>query len=149
MSRGRIEQIGSADSLYQRPDSLFVAGFIGAPPINLLLGEATGGTVTVGEACLRLEGAASGPVVVGVRPEALRLGEGGLPAVVVEAEPMGRETLYLLDSPLGRVSALEAGGRARWRRAAPTTLRFDADASILFDRRSERRIVDARAILQA
>ena len=43
MSKGRIEQIGTAEDLYQRPDSLFVAGFIGSPPINLLPGEAVGG----------------------------------------------------------------------------------------------------------
>ena len=42
MSKGRIEQIGTADTLYHRPDSLFVAGFIGSPPINLLEGEASG-----------------------------------------------------------------------------------------------------------
>ena len=52
MSRGRIEQIGTADDLYQRPDSLFVAGFIGSPPINLLPGEAQAGGIRVGEAML-------------------------------------------------------------------------------------------------
>src|SRR5918992_925306 len=49
MSKGRIEQIGTADTLYHWPDSLFVAVFIGSPPINLLAGEATGSAICVGE----------------------------------------------------------------------------------------------------
>jgi inositol-phosphate transport system ATP-binding protein len=42
MNRGRIEQEGTADETYRRPSSLFVAGFIGAPPINLVPGRAAG-----------------------------------------------------------------------------------------------------------
>ena len=42
MRAGRIEQIGTPDDLYLRPSSLFVASFIGSPPINLIVGEARG-----------------------------------------------------------------------------------------------------------
>ncbi len=42
MRAGRIEQVGTPDDLYLRPSSLFVAGFIGSPPINLIAGEARG-----------------------------------------------------------------------------------------------------------
>src|SRR5215203_1571613 len=76
MSKGKIEQIGTADDLYQRPDSLFVAGFIGSPPINLLQGQASDGQTRVGEGSLPLSGRASGPVVVGIRPEHVSLGQG-------------------------------------------------------------------------
>ena len=48
MSQGRIEQVGSPDDLYLRPPSLVVAGFIGAPPINLLPGQ-IGGEQETGE----------------------------------------------------------------------------------------------------
>ena len=58
MSKGRIEQIGTAEDLYQRPDSLFVAGFIGSPPINLIAGDAAQGQVRVGEASCPCTGAA-------------------------------------------------------------------------------------------
>ncbi len=47
MSKGRIEQIGTADALYHTPDSLFVAGFIGSPPMNMLDGEAPHGRETI------------------------------------------------------------------------------------------------------
>ena len=50
MRAGRIEQIGTPDDLYLRPSSLFVAGFIGSPPINLIAGEAGDGTVSVNAA---------------------------------------------------------------------------------------------------
>ncbi len=74
MSKGRIEQIGTADDLYHRPQSLFVASFIGSPPINLLEGSADAGRLTIGTASLQLAGPASGKVVLGVRPEAVTLG---------------------------------------------------------------------------
>src|SRR5215207_247664 len=80
MSKGRIEQIGTAEDLYQRPDSLFVAGFIGSPPINLLQGQAQHGGVRIGGMTLPAE--ATGRVVLGVRPEAVRLGAGEIPARV-------------------------------------------------------------------
>ena len=47
MRAGRIEQIGTPDDLYVRPSSLFVAGFIGSPPINLVHGTAANGAVDV------------------------------------------------------------------------------------------------------
>jgi inositol-phosphate transport system ATP-binding protein len=115
MSRGRIEQIGTADALYSRPDSIFVAGFIGSPPINLLPGAASGGDLRVGEVTMPLAAPAEGPVTLGVRPEDVRLGEGPLAARIEDLEPHGRETIYHLATPLGAVRALEAGAAARWR----------------------------------
>src|SRR5688572_12532551 len=61
MRHGRMEQQGSPDDLYLRPNSLFVASFIGAPPINLLPAVAEGGILRVEGATLAYEGAAAGP----------------------------------------------------------------------------------------
>ena len=47
MRAGEIEQVGQPDDLYRRPASLFVAGFIGSPPINLLEGQAQGGGIRI------------------------------------------------------------------------------------------------------
>ena len=47
MRAGRIEQIGTPDELYLSPSSVFVASFIGSPPINLIAGEAQGGMLAV------------------------------------------------------------------------------------------------------
>ena len=115
MSKGRIEQIGTADSLYHRPDSLFVAGFIGSPPINLLEGEAAGATLRVGEVSLPLDKEASGRVTLGVRPESVRLGERGFAARIEDLEPHGRETIY----HLADAARAAPGARSRFGGALP------------------------------
>jgi inositol-phosphate transport system ATP-binding protein len=144
MSRGRIEQVGSPDDLYHRPQSLFVAGFIGAPPINLLPGAVAEGRLRVGELSIALDGEAPQKTILGLRPEAIRLGAGAIRAAVEDVEPMGRETLYLLDSALGQVRVLEPGAEARLRRGEQTSLDFAPADALLFDAASERRLTATR-----
>src|SRR6266496_4331438 len=79
MSNGRIEQRGTPDELYERPQTGFVAGFLGVS--NLLLGTVADGVVRLdggGEVRVRPEALAgrSGRVAVGVRPEKIRVGPG-------------------------------------------------------------------------
>ena len=73
MSEGRLLQLGTPDEIYRTPRTLFVAGFIGSPPMNLLQAVASGGEVRAGDLTFRLPGVPDGDVVVGLRPEALRL----------------------------------------------------------------------------
>ena len=73
MNAGRVEQEGAAEDLYERPDTLFVASFVGSPPINLFDGEADGGAVKVHEASIPLAESARGPVVLGIRPESVQV----------------------------------------------------------------------------
>ena len=88
MDQGRIQQVGSPDEVFNRPVNQFVAGFIGSPTMNFLPATverdgAALGFVGAGLRCPvpaamlpqaeRLQGQ---PVVVGVRPQALMLGEG-------------------------------------------------------------------------
>ncbi len=145
MSKGRIEQVGSPDDLYLRPASLFVAGFIGAPPINLLPGAAEGGHLAINGASLPCEGEVSGDVMLGLRPEALRFEAGGLEAQITDIEPMGRETLYLVDSDLGVLRVLEPGSTVRHGLGDGVSVAFDGDDSLIFDQASERLIPDGRA----
>ena len=140
MRQGRIEQIGTADELYGRPASLFVASFIGAPPINLIAGRAENGAFRVDRLALAVEGEARGDAILGVRPEAVRLAEGPLSGVVEAVEPMGRETLYVLDTPLGTLRALEAGARRSFGQGDRTQLGFAPSDTLLFDASSERRL---------
>jgi inositol-phosphate transport system ATP-binding protein len=145
MSQGRIEQVGSPDDLYLRPESLFVAGFIGAPPINLLPGEIGGEHLQVNGTSLPCSGSAAGNVVLGLRPEALRFSRDGLPGQIAAIEPMGRETLYLVESGLGVLRVLEAGSTVRHGLGDGVSMAFDADDSLIFDQASERLIPDGRA----
>ena len=145
MSKGRIEQVADPVELYTRPESLFVAGFVGAPPINLLVGRATGGEVAVNELRLKLEGGTvSGDVVLGIRPEHVRLADRGLAGRIDQAEPMGRETLYLVDTAMGAIRVLEGGAGVRFGAGDSVRVGFRPEDTLLFDRESETLIPEAR-----
>jgi multiple sugar transport system ATP-binding protein len=98
MHDGRVEQVGSPLDLYDRPDNLFVAGFIGSPAMNMLTGALTEGRDTfVTDSGARLPVGSPGTaqpgqkLVYGVRPESFRLG-GDVPLTVEVIEPTGSET---------------------------------------------------------
>src|SRR5436305_1657152 len=107
MHDGRIEQIGEPLELYDRPDNLFVAQFIGSPAMNLVNGtlrrsngsayvEASGG---VRWPVFRAPGADGQAVMLGVRPEHLTIAEASGDAVageIIVVEPMGAETELLI-----------------------------------------------------
>ncbi len=138
MRDGRIEQIGSPDDLYSRPASIFVAGFIGSPPINLLDGQQQDGAIHVGDASLPCLGEApGGKVTLGLRPENMHFGESGIPGRIAQLEPMGREILYVVDTPVGHVRVLEVGSIAAHRIGEQVHMAFDPDASLLFEAQTE------------
>jgi len=93
MRDGELQQIGPPQVVHDRPANVFVAGFIGSPPMNLLEGEAVGGTVKVdgGEVPLPAPVAAHS-VIVGIRPEELSVDPSGtLAATVSLIESLGHE----------------------------------------------------------
>jgi inositol-phosphate transport system ATP-binding protein len=140
MNAGKVEQEGTAKDLYERPKTLFVASFIGSPPINLLDGHAADGAIKLQQATLKLAGAASGDVVLGLRPEALHVNGSGMQARIVAVEPMGREVLYTADTVLGLVRFLEPGAEARHREGENVPLAFSPEDALLFDKTSGRRL---------
>jgi len=98
MQDGEIQQVDSPLRLYDHPDNLFVAGFIGSPQMNLMTGLAENGEVRLGKYSVPVDPAAArrmrGKVVVGVRPENWRLvppGAGGLPVTVTVIEELGAD----------------------------------------------------------
>jgi len=103
MSAGRTLQIGAPQEIYAEPVSLFVAGFIGSPAMNLLRGRAAGSRVTAGELAFERPGVPDGEVVVGIRPESLvpagaavPSGAAGPPCLDLHVdlvEPLGETTL--------------------------------------------------------
>ncbi|MFN2315966.1 MAG: ABC transporter ATP-binding protein [Gemmatimonadales bacterium] len=106
MHAGRVQQIGPPLDIYDRPANLFVAGFLGSPPMNQVAGrlvqseglrfEAAAGGLTLAipddQGPSRLP---DGPVVLGVRPEAIRAQPGvlGFEGRVEAIEPLGYESL--------------------------------------------------------
>jgi multiple sugar transport system ATP-binding protein len=116
LKQGRVEQVGSPLELYRRPANRFVAGFLGSPAMNLWPAAlASDGTVRAAglemavDAPRRAALAAAGGFEAGVRPEDVSLfavaGAGRVPARVVVVEPMGYETIAVLDAAGVRVVA--------------------------------------------
>jgi multiple sugar transport system ATP-binding protein len=94
MKDGVLQQVGPPLDLYDRPENLFVAGFIGTPPMNLIEGVAGEDTVEVGGCTLPAKPPASGHVVIGVRPEDWTLTDSAdaLPITVTLVEELGSDS---------------------------------------------------------
>ncbi len=154
MNAGRVVQIGRPLDVYVNPANTFVARFLGSPAMNLIPGTVTtaDGAPTVRVAGLRipvgpagppgLARHADGPVLVGIRPEDLsdRRPEGAIagyvavPARVIAVEPLGAETLLILNvegveeditARVGRDSSRQVGD--------PAGVGFDVRAVRYFD----------------
>ena len=93
MRTGVVQQQCPPQQMYLNPANRFVAGFLGNPPINFFRLDVCGGTVCLAEDyMLRVRGAADGPVLVGIRPEAWRLGQ-GLRTAAEAVEMRGKDLL--------------------------------------------------------
>jgi multiple sugar transport system ATP-binding protein len=96
MHDGVVKQAGSPLELYDRPQNLFVAGFIGSPAMNFMDAEVRDGKLLFrnGQRLELPEGASVVPgqtVRVGLRPEDLIVAESGLTATITVVEPTGAE----------------------------------------------------------
>ena len=154
LNEGHVEQIGTPIELYERPDTLFVAGFIGAPTMNFI-----NGTVAADAASIELSGAATlnfgnqpitahagRPVTVGIRPEHVAPANGAGPIaelIVTVVEKLGADTIVHghvgddqtdLTVRLDGVQHISAGDRM------PVVT--DASRIHLFDPESGRRLAD-------
>ena len=152
MRDGRILQQGAPEEVYARPASQFVAKFLGSPATNVLPGvvHAEGGHLAVDAAGCRLDLAdysLSGPrpahgqsVVLGVRPEHIRIGDGArFDGRVSLVERMGNAQVVWIDWRGNLVSCLSHDAREF---KSDELVRFDIDASRLsvFDAASELRL---------
>jgi ABC-type sugar transport system ATPase subunit len=96
LSDGKLQQLGPPQDVYDRPDNVFVAGFIGSPPMNLLRGRVRSGQATAGDLVVPAPGVRDSDVFVGVRPESLRPAANGMPSLgfeVAVVEPLGDEVI--------------------------------------------------------
>ena len=161
MDRGVMQQVGPPREVYSKPASVFVAGFLGSPPMNLLDARLTsiagspaleiGGTAvpTSGGLAARLDTLPrdQNEVILGVRPEEVVMrrepGSGTIPAEVFVVEDLGNERLVTLD----------LGGQFVVARVPPDYpaemgerlwFGFDPERAHLFDPISQRRLEDAR-----
>jgi multiple sugar transport system ATP-binding protein len=141
MRDGVVEQAGSPLQLYDRPDNMFVAGFIGSPAMNFIDGRIEKGKF-IGEGGFSAPATvadAPAKVVLGIRPEHLRLDPDGVEAAVTVVEQTGSETFLLLDMGGRKLTYL---GRDRLDIGPGETIRVTADPVRLhfFDATTGRRI---------
>ncbi|MGX5668242.1 ABC transporter ATP-binding protein [Rhizobium daejeonense] len=156
MKSGVIQQLDDPMTIYNRPKNLFVAGFIGSPPMNFFRGELANreGKVvfTTGGADFSLYGYQTETslepgrkVVLGVRPEHVMLDEDVPEAAEIHEatvdieEPMGADNLLWLKHA-GHVISVRTAGTRRYRPGTKVRLGFDMSVASLFDAGTEERI---------
>jgi len=147
LQAGRVEQVGTPLELYEQPDNLFVAGFIGSPKMNFISAELVSASST--EAVLRLADGAQirakvdasraqpgAKVLLGIRPEHFEIGgrENLLSTTVTFVESLGGTTHAYCAYP-GVEDALtcEFDGRTRVRSGDALSLALPAEYCYLFD----------------
>ncbi len=125
MNEGRVQQVGAPTDVYEHPSNLFVAGFVGSPPMNFFAARYIDGTAEVSGCRIALSDAPEPiealEVIVGVRPEQVRFasaapGELAIRGTVAAVETLGPESLCHIDVDLvgvvvetGAVQVSQAG----------------------------------------
>jgi sn-glycerol 3-phosphate transport system ATP-binding protein len=98
LNQGWLLQLGTPREIYESPANLFVASFIGSPPMNLLRATSRDGRIDAGDLVITVDRVPKGPLVVGIRPEAFHLSAGRddeptLDVHVEVVEPLGHEAI--------------------------------------------------------
>ena len=145
MKAGVVNQIGRPQEVYDDPVNLFVAKFLGTPPINIFQGRVSGGRLLLGEdAVLELNGVEDREVVVGIRPEGFIPDEqGGLRCRMVNVEVMGRDVSVVSTHPAFQGAAIRsiiASDAGVNREAETVRFRLKPNKVLLFDPETEARI---------
>jgi multiple sugar transport system ATP-binding protein len=142
MNLGQLQQVGTPDDVYDRPANLFVAQFMGSPPMNTL-------TVTRAEGHLVGDGGwrfpipsgvrvpEAGELTLGLRPEDITLASDGQPATVFFSEPLGNEVIVYVHVGQTLVK-LRAAPSVRPVRGEQVFLRAEPSRVHVFDAAGER-----------
>jgi multiple sugar transport system ATP-binding protein len=143
MNKGKIQQLGTPDEVYNDPSNMFVAGFIGSSPMNLIRGSIVNG-VFAGPG-VRVKDLNYGPnakVVLGVRPEDVSIlpkGKGHMTAPLYSLEPTGDQTLVAAKNGEQLIIA-RAGRNFRQAIDTPVTMQFDLERVFVFDGETGARV---------
>ncbi|MEM9498405.1 MAG: ABC transporter ATP-binding protein [Pseudomonadota bacterium] len=150
MSDGRIRQVGSPDAVYNHPEHEFVATFLGSPPMNLLAGQLAADpndgaepALVAGGNSISLKGipvpsdAGSRALLLGIRPEALRVVQGDaaggrFSGRVTMVELMGADAVLTIEADPWTVKVVNPSKRTT-HVGETVTLDFDGAHMSLFD----------------
>jgi sn-glycerol 3-phosphate transport system ATP-binding protein len=94
MNAGRVEQIGTPLEVYETPQTLFAAQFIGSPSMNVFETTIQNNTLSIGDITVPVNTEAKGKVAAGMRPEHVIVDDNGPLSITVQmGEPLGANTL--------------------------------------------------------
>ena len=147
MRDGAIEQQGSPAMLYDVPETVFAAGFIGTPPMNLLKVEEVGGAqVIAGTDGPAVAESGNGNLIMGIRPEKISITEGpGIEGRIESCDYLGADTIVGL-----RVGSQSVLVRAHGRHSLPAGsrihLHWQESEVHLFDDETGARTTGARPL---
>lgn len=148
MRSGKIEQQGTPAEVYARPASLYVARFIGTPPMDILDGEvsvrgddvvfvAGSNAIPLGARAAATARNHGGPIRLGIRPEHVRLALDQRGATVTVTQPLGPATNVTVSWSGGTVTA-RLNGMVDVQPGAEVGVSFNPDEILLFDQATER-----------
>jgi inositol-phosphate transport system ATP-binding protein len=152
MSGGHLQAFDSPEELYDRPKTLFIAGFVGNPPMNLVdveVSQSNGNFVikaesintTVPKERGEKPAAHNGSVVLGIRPEDVMVAsDGDISGEIFVVEPLGREDL--IDVRVGETSFLVlADSENKYKSGDNVKLKIDMDQVQFFDPQTEKSLL--------
>lgn len=141
LNDARIQQIGEPAEIYARPANIFVAGFIGSPPMNLIPGRIENGLFSHDGGTLELAGEPDGAVTLGIRPEDISLvdtAEADLQGTVYSSELLGDCTL--INAHIGNALVAAKVGPEQVREMnTPVSMQFARNRIHLFEAATGRR----------
>lgn len=145
MHKGVVQQIGKPQEVYDHPVNLFVAKFLGTPPINVFYGRIKNGRLYLGsDAVLDTPDVRDQEVTVGIRPEGFVLQKDGpLSCALNRVEVMGRDISIVSSHPACENAFIRSIINAEnMVDTASSTVRFalKADKVFLFDKDSQERL---------
>jgi sn-glycerol 3-phosphate transport system ATP-binding protein len=136
MRAGKIEQDGPPAALYEQPQSIFVARFVGTPPMNVVpLADVADAAPWLASAAPRSDGA----LAAGIRPEAIRFTPHGIPVAVAAREYLGADSLVEVRAKAHSLIARTIG-RGPVETGASAHISWDPAVTHWFDLSSGRRI---------
>ncbi|MDO9417928.1 ABC transporter ATP-binding protein [Pararhizobium sp.] len=143
--KSNLMQFGTPDEVYHRPANLFVAKFIGSPPMNFFEARSAGGAAMIGPLQLDLHAGqrTAEEMTVGIRPEHVEID--ALAACSIEGtlesiENLGHEKLYFFATPHGRIIARAGSNLAEKALGATVKLGLPSEKLHVFDRRGGERL---------
>ena len=143
LNKGHIEQFDTPAAIYHSPASVFVARFIGAPPMNVLKVRGDGEVLRLGDGQAVLPHAAKGEFLLGVRPEDISLSaDGSLSAQLRYREDLGSHNIVAAELA-GETLRLATPFGTPFDAATPLRMRFPPDRLHLFDPVTGRAIANA------